>query len=361
VSAGTAEADLPFPIVVTRGPQHVVSWANPAARSALPALAVGRPLCDAGSQPPLLPLLDRVVERGEATAVELVEPAMTVGLVPMAGGMVLYGIPGSAGVTGARERGVALQRLAGELLGAATPTEIGRLAVTTAAALLGADAAGAYTRTDAGTLEALHAAGWPDETTRLFERIALRRGRPLSDAVLDGVPVWLEDAAQWRARYPEMAPVGTSVGMQATACLPCGSRTATSQRLYSVSPARAPSRRTSATTSRRSPRSARRRSTGPAARRRAGRAGGRRAAARAHDLPPARRTPHGGAVVGGGAVAAARRPGRADHGGPRGPGQDRLCHPAAGAVPAGPGRPRRRDLGQPYPASRRSFPTCPTT
>lgn len=220
MSAGPAEIDLPFPIVVTRGPQHVVSWANPAARSALPGLALGRPLRAARSQPLLQAALDRVVERGEATAVELAEPAMTVGLVPTAGGVVLHGIPGVAGVTGARERGAALQRLAGELLGAATPTEIGRLAVTTAAALLGADAAGAYTRTDPGTLEVLHAAGWPDGTTRRFERITLHRGRPLSDAVLDGVPVWLEDAAQWRVRYPEMAPVGTSGGMQATACLP---------------------------------------------------------------------------------------------------------------------------------------------
>jgi serine phosphatase RsbU (regulator of sigma subunit) len=220
VSAGTAQDDLPFPIVVTRGPQHVVSWANPAARGALPGLAVGRPLRDARSQPPLLPALDRVVERGEATVVELAEPAMTVGLVPMAGGAVLHGIPGVAGVTGARERGVALQRLAGELLGAATPTEIGRLVVTTAAALLGAGAAVAYARTDADTLDVIHASGWPEETTRPFARLTLRRGRPLSDAALRGEPVWLEDAAQWRARYPEMAPIGTSSGIQATACLP---------------------------------------------------------------------------------------------------------------------------------------------
>jgi serine phosphatase RsbU (regulator of sigma subunit) len=220
VSAGPAEGDLPFPIIVTRSPQHVVSWANPAARGALPGLAVGRPLRDVRSQPHLLPALDQVLERCEATAVELVEPAMTVGLVPLSGGVVLHGIPAVAGVAGARERGVALQQLTGELLGAATPSEIGRFAVTTAAALLGADAAGAYTRTDADTLQVLHAAGWPDQTTRRFERIALRRGRPLSDAVLDRAPVWLEDAAQWRARYPEMAPVGTSGDIQATACLP---------------------------------------------------------------------------------------------------------------------------------------------
>ncbi len=42
----------------------------------------------------------------------------------------------------------------------------------------------------------------------------------MSDAVLSGRPVWLEDAEQWRSRYPEMAPVGVSEGHQASACLP---------------------------------------------------------------------------------------------------------------------------------------------
>jgi serine phosphatase RsbU (regulator of sigma subunit) len=42
----------------------------------------------------------------------------------------------------------------------------------------------------------------------------------MSDAVLRGEPVWLEDAGQWRARYPEMAPAGLSEGHEACACLP---------------------------------------------------------------------------------------------------------------------------------------------
>jgi GAF domain-containing protein len=114
----------------------------------------------------------------------------------------------------------ALQRLAGELLGATTPAVVGALVATTAAELLGADAAAVFARVDRRTLEALHTTGWPDDVTRPFRRLDLQRGRPLSDAVLDRCPVWLEDAAQWRRRYPDMAPVGTASDMQASACLP---------------------------------------------------------------------------------------------------------------------------------------------
>jgi serine phosphatase RsbU (regulator of sigma subunit) len=123
-------------------------------------------------------------------------------------------------MTEARSRTVALSRLAEQLSCAATASAIGQLAVTTAAQLLGADAAGLYSRTDAATLTALHSTGWPAETLGRYETVVVHRGRPLSDAVLDGVPVWLENADEWRKRYPEMAPVGTSGGFQATACLP---------------------------------------------------------------------------------------------------------------------------------------------
>jgi len=114
----------------------------------------------------------------------------------------------------------ALQRLAGELLRATSPAAIGALVATTAADLLGADAAAVFARAGATTLEALHTSGWPEEISRPFHRLELHRGRPLSDAVLDGHPVWLEDAAQWRLRYPDMAALGTAADMQASACLP---------------------------------------------------------------------------------------------------------------------------------------------
>jgi GAF domain-containing protein len=113
------------------------------------------------------------------------------------------------------------QRLTEQLSRPTTPAEIGRLAATSAATLVGADACTIYIRGEgAQVVESLHHAGWVGDWVERFHRLPLQRGRPLSDAVLTGRPVWLEDAEQWRSRYPEMAPAGLSDGHQATACLP---------------------------------------------------------------------------------------------------------------------------------------------
>jgi hypothetical protein len=69
-------------------------------------------------------------------------------------------------------------------------------------------------------MQVLHVTGWPEHVASPYRTLRLQRGRPLSDAVLDRRPVWIEDARQWRARYPDMAPVGTAAHMQASACLP---------------------------------------------------------------------------------------------------------------------------------------------
>ena len=80
----------------------------------------------------------------------------------------------------------ALQRLASELLRATSPAAIGALVGTTAAELLGADAAVVFARVDATTLEALHTTGWPEELSRPFRRLELHRmGRMDDDAVLE--------------------------------------------------------------------------------------------------------------------------------------------------------------------------------
>ncbi|GAA4692733.1 hypothetical protein GCM10023215_32370 [Pseudonocardia yuanmonensis] len=122
-------------------------------------------------------------------------------------------------MTAAQAHG-ALQRLAVALLGAVTPEAIGRVAVTVSVELLDADAGVLYERADPRTLNSLFSTGWPAELEARYRRLELHRGRPLSDAVLGGTPVWLEDARDWRARYPEMAPIGTSGDREASACLP---------------------------------------------------------------------------------------------------------------------------------------------
>jgi serine phosphatase RsbU (regulator of sigma subunit) len=209
---------LPFPLGVTATSEHVVVALNAAARTLLGEI-VGRPLRAALSHPALLAALDAAYHDGRPGTVELTAPPLTVGCAPVRDGVLLHLTTADTASADVRSRITALQRLTGLLSGAATPEAIARLAVTTAAELLGADAAGVFSRTGA-TLTALHRTGWRAEITERYARIPVQRGRPLSDAVLDGVAVWLENAGQWRARYPEMAAAGTADGLQATACLP---------------------------------------------------------------------------------------------------------------------------------------------
>jgi serine phosphatase RsbU (regulator of sigma subunit) len=125
------------------------------------------------------------------------------------------------GVVPGDPRAARFQQLTAQLSRGLTPRDIGRLTATTAATLIGADACAAYAfEPGAGTLVALHHHGWRGPTPERFVHVPLHAGRPMSDAVLRGAPVWLEDADQWRARYPEMAPFGVSEGHQACAVLP---------------------------------------------------------------------------------------------------------------------------------------------
>ncbi len=219
---------LPFPLAMTTGPDHVLELLTPAARRILGIEpAVGRPLRESSvpAGDALVAALDRAHRTGTPEQVSVLGGTVTVGCLPVRSDGTVVGIvlhmADAAGVEAqaAQARDTALRHLAEQLSGAATPAGIARLAVT-AAADVEADAAGAYAATGWGELEVLHSAGWPAEVSQRYQRITLQRGRPLSDAVLDGVPVWLEDAEQWRLRYPEMAPVGTSEGFQATACVP---------------------------------------------------------------------------------------------------------------------------------------------
>lgn len=226
--AGDVLSGLSTAIAVITGPRNVVEVLGPASlRSALP-LEVGRPVreCLFG------PAADRVVDAIEG-AYETGRPTVVtgtdLGCVPVWGdagdvaGVLLHVVDEEfdPDIERALVRGVALQRLAAELAQAASPAEIARLATTAGAELSEADAAAVYVCSEgAGPLELVHARGWPPEAAQRFNRVALHRGRPLSDSVLTGVPVWLEGLEQWRARYPAVAEVGTSHGYDATACLP---------------------------------------------------------------------------------------------------------------------------------------------
>ncbi|RTL69567.1 MAG: GAF domain-containing protein [Pseudonocardiaceae bacterium] len=215
----TAVPELPLALAFTSGPDHVVNRLNAAAQRALPGLVAGRPVAATLPDPGLLAALDRALGEGVAGVVDLLEPAVTLGCVPTGDGVLIHGVP-LRRPAGARDRGAALQRLAGALLTEETPEAIGRVAVTTSMQLLDADAGVLFVRSGPATLTALFSTGWPAEVQARYRRVELHRGRPLSDAVLDGTPVWIEDAAGWAARYAEMAPIGTAGSHEATACLP---------------------------------------------------------------------------------------------------------------------------------------------
>ena len=215
---------LPFPVGITATADHVVVALNTAGRTLLGDV-VGRPVCATLPHPDLLAALDAAFHEARPGSVPLPAPPVTVGCAPIRDGVLLHMT--AADASGAeRARTTALQRLTSALSGAATPSAIARLVVTSAGELLGADRAGVYSRAGA-MLTALHRTGWGTEVSPPFDRIPVQRGRPLSDAVLTGVPVWLENAEQWRLRYPDMAVAGTASGFQATACLPMRTRSTT--------------------------------------------------------------------------------------------------------------------------------------
>jgi serine phosphatase RsbU (regulator of sigma subunit) len=230
---------LPDALALTVGADHVVESLGPRGDQLLgTAVRPGRPIRETLAADELIAALDAAYRTGEPTTVpggvlsSVVDdgraPGFALDCSPVrdgsgqVAGVLLQVRPDDrADDDGPRSRAREFQRLTEQLSGAATPADIGRLTATTAAALIGADACGVYATGDGCEVaEALHHAGWPDDTVGRFRRIPLHQGRPMSDAALTGEPVWLEDAGQWRTRYPDMASVGISGGHQATACLP---------------------------------------------------------------------------------------------------------------------------------------------
>jgi serine phosphatase RsbU (regulator of sigma subunit) len=218
---------VPGVLAVTSGADHVVAALSPlgdrlwggAVRSGDPVRKGLEDVVDA---------LDAAYRTGEATRIPCPAPHSdgAIRCTPLGDGPghitgLLLRVVTDEDHDRSRARTAGFQQLTEQLSRAATPAEIGRLTATTAAALIGADSCIAYRRPDGSdVMESLHHHGWPGDTHLRFARVPLQRGRPMSDAVLTREPVWLENAEQWHARYPEMAPLGVSEGHQATACLP---------------------------------------------------------------------------------------------------------------------------------------------
>ncbi|NMO88349.1 SpoIIE family protein phosphatase [Actinomycetospora sp. TBRC 11914] len=231
---------LPDALALTAGADHVVEWLSPRGEQLFGvAVRRGHPIRDALPAGDLLGALDDAFRSGETTVVprgvlsSVVDetpsgPEFGVSCSPVGDGprrisglLVRVLTDGPDDDARSRARAREFQHLTEQLSSAATPADIGRLTATSAATLIGADACAVYARAEgAQVVESLHHEGWPEDVVERFRRLTLERGRPLSDAVLTGRPVWLENAEQWRSCYPEMAPVGVAGGHQASACLP---------------------------------------------------------------------------------------------------------------------------------------------
>ena len=126
------------------------------------------------------------------------------------------------------DRARRLQAVASALSEAATPQEVARVVVVHGVSATGADAGAvsAVHYDDAGRpqeLETVQTAGLGEELPREFQRFPVVAGRPLSDAVLGGVPVFVGSLAEWRVRYPAMAPLIERSGHEGYAALPVAS------------------------------------------------------------------------------------------------------------------------------------------
>ncbi|MFL5581452.1 MAG: GAF domain-containing protein, partial [Gemmatimonadaceae bacterium] len=124
-------------------------------------------------------------------------------------------------VEAALRRATALQRVTSALAGALDAEEVARLVVHHGCDAVGA-VAGSFARLDPSRreFETLASEGYGEDTTRRFTRYPLVAGRPVSDAVEHGVPVYLSTLGEAERRYPTSAPAIRETGYQAFAGLP---------------------------------------------------------------------------------------------------------------------------------------------
>jgi signal transduction histidine kinase/GAF domain-containing protein len=121
----------------------------------------------------------------------------------------------------ARERAKRLLDLTTALSTATTLADAARVLVERGIAATHAAGASLCLLTpDRAEFEIIHALGMPEASITEWRRFPCRPGRPLSDAVLTGAPVLLENLTAWEQRYPEMAPVMRATGHRAMAAVP---------------------------------------------------------------------------------------------------------------------------------------------
>lgn len=121
----------------------------------------------------------------------------------------------------AAERTARLLAVTAELAHSLTLEQAAAAVVRQGCAALGASA-GLVARLDQrdGSLEILHAEGYPAEVLRPWQRFSLSAAVPLADAIRLREPVLLGSPAIAAARYPALQDMRTSSGSEALAALP---------------------------------------------------------------------------------------------------------------------------------------------
>jgi PAS domain S-box-containing protein len=112
------------------------------------------------------------------------------------------------------------------LSAAATPDEIVAILLEKAVPALGAYAGSVAVLTGDGTsIEILGSRGYPPALQAAYARIPLAAATPLADAVRTGTSVVVSSPAEWRSRYPMLAPDRIGTQSRALAAIPLrGSR-----------------------------------------------------------------------------------------------------------------------------------------
>jgi signal transduction histidine kinase len=122
------------------------------------------------------------------------------------------------------DRTMRLHRMTAHLSTATSVEDVSRIVIDEGSEVLGAKT-GALWRVEPANqrLVMLHAKDYPAEALAQVAVLPVEKGRPVSDAVLTGEPVWLSSRADYEQRYPESATRSRSMAAPAaysTAALP---------------------------------------------------------------------------------------------------------------------------------------------
>jgi HAMP domain-containing protein len=118
-------------------------------------------------------------------------------------------------------RAAQLETVTAGLSRALTPADVIRVILHQGAGAVGATAATLLLISqDGGWLKQAASVGYPDQFSRLFQQFPVSSPLPAGDVVRTGEAVWIESAAMYRARYPQLTEVINSIDYEAAVAVP---------------------------------------------------------------------------------------------------------------------------------------------